>query len=226
MDFHVYHDREILQKIKIWSTPLCFLLFRSCYAIMPISLVWIHDYIPFFHQLNANVSHNANLVVLLSKYQIRTFKWEASSPIFTAIHTFLDYFKSLNDPRSFRRDKGSWDKDLPEQILPKRESWLKDLPHLAALKIPRNYCPSNFGEVKQYELHNFYETSETSFNGYGACSNLWTMAQDRLAAYLSWGRQEWPQQNEWQSQGLNCRQLSPVCNGEVVKRVLRLKICN
>ncbi|KAK0146795.1 hypothetical protein N1851_013915 [Merluccius polli] len=67
------------------------------------------------------------------------------------------------------RDKVSWDEDLPDHILPKWESWLRDLPHLAALKIPRSYCPSNFGKVKHYELHNF---SDASFDGYGACSYL------------------------------------------------------
>ncbi|KAM7380993.1 hypothetical protein PAMP_004254 [Pampus punctatissimus] len=72
------------------------------------------------------------------------------------------------------RDKVSWDEDLPEHILQRWESWLKDLPHLAALKIPRSYCPSNFGKVKQYELHNF---SDASLNGYGACSYLRTTSE-------------------------------------------------
>ncbi|CAI5657210.1 unnamed protein product [Oreochromis niloticus] len=67
------------------------------------------------------------------------------------------------------RDKVSWDEPLPEHIQPQWESWLKDLPHLAVLKIPRSYLPSNFGEVSLYELHNF---SDASFKGYGACSYL------------------------------------------------------
>ncbi|XP_076869830.1 uncharacterized protein LOC143521148 [Brachyhypopomus gauderio] len=67
------------------------------------------------------------------------------------------------------RDKLNWDEDLPEHILPQWESWLKDLPHLAALKIPRSYLPSSFGEVALYELHNF---SDASLRGYGACSYL------------------------------------------------------
>ncbi|KAL4009472.1 hypothetical protein ACER0C_003324 [Sarotherodon galilaeus] len=67
------------------------------------------------------------------------------------------------------RDKVSWDEPLPEHIQPQWESWLKDLPHLAALRIPRSYLPSNFGEVSLYELHNF---SDASFKGYGACSYL------------------------------------------------------
>ena len=67
------------------------------------------------------------------------------------------------------KDKVGWDEELPEHILPQWESWLQDLPHLAALKIPRSYLPSSFGEVQQYQIHNF---SDASFSGYGACSYL------------------------------------------------------
>ncbi|XP_067314466.1 uncharacterized protein [Pseudorasbora parva] len=67
------------------------------------------------------------------------------------------------------REKVSWDEDLPEHILPQWESWLRDLPALAVLKIPRSYHPSNFDKVVLSELHNF---SDASFNGYGACSYL------------------------------------------------------
>ena len=67
------------------------------------------------------------------------------------------------------RDKLGWDEDLPDHILFQWESWLRDLPHLAALKIPRSYLPPSFGEVTKYELHNF---SDASLNGYGACSYL------------------------------------------------------
>ncbi|KAI2644104.1 Isoleucine--tRNA ligase [Labeo rohita] len=65
------------------------------------------------------------------------------------------------------KDKVNWDEDVPERILPQWESWLRDLPHLAALKIPRSYLPSDFDEVVSYELHNF---ADASFTGYGACS--------------------------------------------------------
>ncbi|KAI3356834.1 hypothetical protein L3Q82_003487 [Scortum barcoo] len=67
------------------------------------------------------------------------------------------------------RDKVGWDEALPAHILPKWESWLRDLPHLAALKIPRSYLPLSFGEITQYELHNF---SDASLSGYGTCSYL------------------------------------------------------
>ncbi|KAL0203331.1 hypothetical protein M9458_001349, partial [Cirrhinus mrigala] len=67
------------------------------------------------------------------------------------------------------KDKVNWDEDLPKHILPQWESWLRDLPHLAALKIPRSYLPSDFDEVVSYKLHNF---ADASFTGYGACSCL------------------------------------------------------
>lgn len=63
----------------------------------------------------------------------------------------------------------SWDEDLPEHILQQWESWLRDLPALAVLKIPRSYHPTNFDKVVLHELHNF---SDASFSGYGACSYL------------------------------------------------------
>lgn len=65
-------------------------------------------------------------------------------------------------------------KILPEHILPQWESWLRDLPRLAALKIPRSYLPSNFAEVVRYELHSF---SDASFSGYGACSYLRSISE-------------------------------------------------
>lgn len=67
------------------------------------------------------------------------------------------------------RDKIGWDEDLLQHILPQWESWLRDLPRLAALKIPRSYYPFDFAEVEGYELHSF---SDASLNGYGACSYL------------------------------------------------------
>ncbi|KAI2662001.1 Isoleucine--tRNA ligase [Labeo rohita] len=47
------------------------------------------------------------------------------------------------------KDKVNWDEDLSEHILPQWESWLRDLPHLAALKIPRSYLPSDFDESSE-----------------------------------------------------------------------------
>ncbi|KAL4008603.1 hypothetical protein ACER0C_002455 [Sarotherodon galilaeus] len=63
------------------------------------------------------------------------------------------------------KDKINWDEDLPDHILPQWEAWLRDLPKLAALKIPRSYSQV----AEQYELHSF---SDASLSGYGACSYL------------------------------------------------------
>ncbi|XP_039904599.1 uncharacterized protein LOC120744346 [Simochromis diagramma] len=65
------------------------------------------------------------------------------------------------------KDKVNWDEDLPDHILPQWEAWLRDLPKLAALKIPRSY--SQDADIVQYELHSF---SDASLSGYGACSYL------------------------------------------------------
>lgn len=66
-------------------------------------------------------------------------------------------------------EKSSYDEDLPEHILPQWESWLRDLPALAVLKIPRSYHPTNFDKVVLYKFHNF---SDASFSGYCPCSYL------------------------------------------------------
>ncbi|XP_061767094.1 uncharacterized protein LOC133559382 isoform X3 [Nerophis ophidion] len=59
------------------------------------------------------------------------------------------------------KDKVNWDDDLPDHILPRWEAWLRDLPKLAALKIPRSY--SQDINVVQYELQTF---SDASLEGY------------------------------------------------------------
>ncbi|XP_061757052.1 uncharacterized protein LOC133553168 [Nerophis ophidion] len=71
------------------------------------------------------------------------------------------------------KDKVNWDDDLPDHILPRWEAWLRDLPKLAALKIPRSY--SQDINVVQYELHNF---SDASLEGYGACSYLRAISKE------------------------------------------------
>lgn len=71
------------------------------------------------------------------------------------------------------KDKVNWDNDLPEHILPQWELWLRDLPKLAALKIPRSYSQNI--DIAQYELQNF---SDASLNGYGACSYLRAISRE------------------------------------------------
>ncbi|XP_061767066.1 uncharacterized protein LOC133559368 [Nerophis ophidion] len=66
-------------------------------------------------------------------------------------------------------EKVTWDETLPEQVCPRWESWLRDLPELASMRIQRMYLPDKFGKTSQYELHNF---SDASCIGHGACSYL------------------------------------------------------
>lgn len=70
------------------------------------------------------------------------------------------------------REKIGWDEELPENLRPQWESWIRDLPNLAEMEIKRCYLPSNFSKVKGYELHHF---SDTSISGYGECTYLHTV---------------------------------------------------
>lgn len=66
------------------------------------------------------------------------------------------------------RDKLSWDDNLPDDLRPRWEFWLKDLQNLSDLRIKRCYIPPSF-KVQHYELHHFSDASES---GYGECSYL------------------------------------------------------
>ncbi|KAL6481772.1 hypothetical protein MHYP_G00098520 [Metynnis hypsauchen] len=121
------------------------------------------------------------------------------------------------------RDKISWDEDLPEHILPQWESWLKDLPHLTALKIPRSYLPSSFGEVMLYELHNF---SDASLSGYGACSYLRAVNKTgQISCSLVMGKARVAPTKLMTIPRLELSSaVTSVRNGEVVKRELDIEI--
>ncbi|KAL7872267.1 hypothetical protein SRHO_G00072500 [Serrasalmus rhombeus] len=121
------------------------------------------------------------------------------------------------------RDKIRWDEDLPEHILPQWESWLKDLPHLAALKIPRSYLPSSFGEVMLYELHNF---SDASLSGYGACSYLRAINKTgQISCSLVMGKARVAPTKLMTIPRLELSSaVTSVRNGDVVKRELDVKI--
>ncbi|XDV30427.1 hypothetical protein PO909_033352 [Leuciscus waleckii] len=67
------------------------------------------------------------------------------------------------------REKIGWDEELPEDLISKWESWIRDLPNLAEMQIKRCFLPSNFGNVKGYELHHF---ADASVSGYGECTYL------------------------------------------------------
>lgn len=53
------------------------------------------------------------------------------------------------------REKVDWDEEIPEHLKPQWESWTKDFPGLADVQINRCFVPSDFGQVKSYELHHF-----------------------------------------------------------------------
>ncbi|KAA0703644.1 hypothetical protein E1301_Tti015510 [Triplophysa tibetana] len=67
------------------------------------------------------------------------------------------------------REKIGWDEELPENLRPKWESWIRDVPNLAEMQIKRCFLPSNFGKVKGYEFHHF---ADASVSGYGECTYL------------------------------------------------------
>ena len=63
----------------------------------------------------------------------------------------------------------SWNKKIPDNLLPRWEKWQRNLPLLNALQLRRCYKPQVFGKIKTVELHNF---SDASSYGYGQCSYL------------------------------------------------------
>ena len=67
------------------------------------------------------------------------------------------------------RENLSWDDHLPEDLRPKWEKWITDLPKLSVIQIPRCLIPEDFGTIVHRELHHF---SDASFSGYGECSYI------------------------------------------------------
>ena len=62
-----------------------------------------------------------------------------------------------------------WDDQIPEPSKQKLQAWLRELPKLEQLLIPRCFKPPDFSGVQQRELHHF---SDASSQGYGAVSYL------------------------------------------------------
>ena len=67
------------------------------------------------------------------------------------------------------KDGTHWDDPVPEHVRMQWIKWREELGVLARLKVPRCYKPTDFGEIKGIELHNF---SDASTLGYGQCSYL------------------------------------------------------
>ncbi|KAK0142370.1 hypothetical protein N1851_019891 [Merluccius polli] len=70
-----------------------------------------------------------------------------------------------------------WDEQLPTELEPRWESWLKDLENLHEFQIPRCFIPETLGKVKRTELHHF---SDASCQGYGQCSYIRVVTEDKV----------------------------------------------
>lgn len=79
------------------------------------------------------------------------------------------------------RVNAGWDEPLSDDLRPKWEQWLADLPALAHLQIPRRLAPDGFENITQREVHHF---SDASFEGYGQCSYL-RMVNDKNQVHCS-----------------------------------------
>ena len=79
----------------------------------------------------------------------------------------------------------SWDEPLPSELKPRWESWLNDLRNLGKIQIPRCFTPENFGKILKVELHHF---SDASTQGYGQCSYLRLVSEDKVHCTLIMGK--------------------------------------
>ena len=78
-----------------------------------------------------------------------------------------------------------WDEQLPTELEPRWESWLKDLENLHEFQIPRCFIPETLGKVKRTELHHF---SDASCQGYGQCSYIRVVREDKVHCSLVIGK--------------------------------------
>lgn len=78
-----------------------------------------------------------------------------------------------------------WDEPLPPELKTKWEIWLHDLKNLQNIQIPRCFMPENLGTIQKIELHHF---SDASSNGYGQCSYIRIVADERVHCALVMGK--------------------------------------
>jgi len=76
----------------------------------------------------------------------------------------------------------SWDDPIPNELLPRWNKWKSDMAKLKEIRIPRCYKPTDFGPVIRTELHHF---SDASTDGYGVCSYLRFISDDRIYGSLA-----------------------------------------
>lgn len=63
----------------------------------------------------------------------------------------------------------TWDEEMPEDCLVKWRGWLEELPQLASVKIPRCLKSPHLPDVREYQIHNFADASQSA---YGSVSYL------------------------------------------------------
>ena len=73
------------------------------------------------------------------------------------------------------KENCGWDEPLSEELRPKWEQWIQELPLLSDIHIDRCVKPAGFGNISVAELHHF---SDASFCGYGQCSYLRIINED------------------------------------------------
>ena len=73
------------------------------------------------------------------------------------------------------REGFPWDQQIPEPYYSLWSKWLKSLPHIVTIRIPRCYKSSQLGTIATLQLHNFADASR---RGYSAVSYLRMVTQD------------------------------------------------
>ncbi len=61
------------------------------------------------------------------------------------------------------REKLVWEEEISCTAVSRWNNWIKELPKLAKLNVPRYFKPENFGQIKTVELHYFSDASESGF---------------------------------------------------------------
>ena len=70
-----------------------------------------------------------------------------------------------------------WDDPLPVDLLSRWEDWELNLADLPKIKIPRCIQSTDVGDIVKIEVHHF---SDASVNGYGQCSYIRLVGQQRV----------------------------------------------
>jgi len=74
-----------------------------------------------------------------------------------------------------------WDEPVPPALETKWKAWLCDLENLPKVQMQRCFIPENIGVIRKIELHHF---SDASSSGYGQCSYLRVVANDKVHCAL------------------------------------------